>query len=196
MLDQLHLMSILVSLPPGYSLMCVPSTVRSTHRFLLLSPISRYFQAVKVDRDRQTIFEEAIRDKERAEADAEQAERDAIVDKVKRAVQSLPGLTAESRFDTVLPSIRELPPFQPGGELAACHDLYILDAFADITDEMVRAADEAKKVAAAADRRALRHAREGFEALLAELERQGALTPMSLWKHLSKTIIADPRYVC
>jgi len=152
-----------------------------------------YFKAIKHDRDRQDAFTDVVREKSRLEKEAHLAVKRASVAKVKEVLATLPGLGPDSRIDDVLPKLKDHPRLQPGGDLADTHDIDLLDAFVDHTEGLSQA-DNTKREEAAADRRHLRHAREGFEALLSEMARNGGFTANSLWKQHYDAIAADPRY--
>jgi hypothetical protein len=136
-----------------------------------------------------------LRDKERMAKEAEEAEARRLTERARAVLASIPDLADDAEVDDVLEALNRHPALQPGGEFAGCHDLYLLEAASARADECAKAEEEARKAVIAADRRALRHSREGFEALLAELAMSGSLHPRSMWKEHSAVLIADPRCV-
>ncbi|WVQ81638.1 hypothetical protein IAT38_003762 [Cryptococcus sp. DSM 104549] len=153
----------------------------------------KYWKEAMPD-ERRVILEEYVEELRRSEAAAEREWRTSSLRSLTTLVRSL-DITVATRWRAAHDLIISSPTFRSSPDLQKIETLDMLKVYEDYSRQLEKEhEEESRKLRIQAGREA-RKAREGFKALLAELEARGGLTRTSKFKDVYPLFKRDERYI-
>jgi len=143
--------------------------------------------------ERRMILEEYVSNLRRKEEEAEKAQRERNISALTDLVRDLE-ITVATTWRAAHNLILAAPAFKENHELAQIESVDMLSVFDDYMRQLEQEQEEEVKRYRQEQVRRVRKARDGFKALLSELEAKGELKRNSKWKETLPKIKSDERY--
>lgn len=153
---------------------------------------NRVWTSLRVD-DRRRLLDEYTAELRRAKADEEETLRKRNIAMVDELLRRLP-ITVSTRWREARELIITSPEFKDDEKLQLVEDVDIIILFEAYTHQLFREHEENVRKANQARLRRARKARDGFRALLSEMEAAGKLGARTKWKDFLPLVESRPEY--
>ncbi|OCF44951.1 pre-mRNA-processing factor 40 [Kwoniella heveanensis CBS 569] len=153
----------------------------------------RYWREAQYD-ERALILEEYVDDLRRMEESAERQLRDRNVKALAELVRTL-DITVSTRWRGAHDLIVSSSEFKADTELQKIETIDMMNVYDEYARQLELEHEEESRKLRIENVRKARKAREGFKALLHEMQSKGQLTRASKWKDTYKQVKSDERYI-
>lgn len=154
---------------------------------------NKYWKEIKQEEDRRKLFEEYVGELRKQDAAAEEELKKRNNALLESLMKDLP-ITVATRWREARELIISSPQFKVDEKLQAIEDVDIIILFEAYSLALLKEHEEQLRKANSVRLRRARKARDGFRALLSEMEAKGHLKSKTKWKDFLKLIQDRPEY--